>query len=450
MFRLILNNKFYSALVIFLFALIFRIVLINTYQVNMIAPDGTGYHTLGVNLANGNGMSMNREKPFEKYYFRELLYPAFLGACYKVYDCFWGKSNYLTSYNGRTYDSSEHPEIIFAKYMQAIVDSLSVVVFYLILLLVFKPSFAFIVSFLFGFYYPVAIHSTYLLRETIQLFITLCMAYSFAQFLLKKKWTWLIIFSGFWGLSNLTFQITVVVPFFMFIFLWQNLKNIFKSLLPVAASTMIMLIFISPWLIHIYRFYPDIRILKTFGCSFTYEMISYQNAVGNLERNQKISKQEANSLMEWGKPAYEQFRKSFDGTYLNYVRSVNKLKLKKADFNIFKVVLRNFYKSWFNTKLAFMGTKEFLKKNLMVNSVLVGIPIIIGILAFLGLFIFYRKIYPIMLTFTTFISLFYFIGSEYRRMLPATPFIYLFGCMGFYYLYVRFVLKSNNYYSILK
>lgn len=452
--KLIAANKVYSAMIIFVFAFIFRIVLLNTCQVNKIAPDGTGYHTLGVNLAKGNGLTLRQEKPFEKFYFREPVYPVFLGLCYKVYGIFGGTYNYITAYDlaTRTYDSTAHHEIFFVKYVQAIFDSLSVVVFYLILLLVFKSSFAFVVALLFCFNYPVAIHSVYILRETIQLFITLCMSYSFALFLFRKKWLWLAVFSCLWGLSNLTLQVTVVIPFFMFFFLLFHLKNIYRVFSVILISTLIMFVFISPWLIKVYRFYPDIRIVKTFGCSLTYEMLSYFDAIDKLQRNHKLTSVEATHLRRtaWGLNSFEQFKKSFDGTYLNFAASVDKKNLKSLGFFMFiKIGIKRFYHSWFNPISSLKAPLNFLKNNPILISLLVLTHIVIAGFAFIGLFVYYKKIYPILLTFTTFILLFYFLGSEERRLIPAQPFIFMFGCLGIYYLYIRFFKKSKKSKSVL-
>lgn len=445
--QLIIMNKFYSATIIFVLVLIFRVIIINTYQVNKIFPDATGYHTLGVNLAKGNGLTLQQEKPYEKSYFREPVYPVFLGLCFHAYNFIGEKCNYITDYDTVTYsyNSTAHPEIVFTKYVQAVIDSLSVVIFYLILLLVIKSSVAAVIALLFGFYFPVAIHSTFLLRETLQLFITLCMTFSFSQYLLKKKGIWLLAFSGFWALSNLTLQITVVIPFFVFFIVWYFNRSILKTFSVIILSTIVMFVFISPWIMNVYKFYPDIRILKTFGCSLTYEMVSQQNAVATLERNNKITKETARSLMEWGVSSHEQFRKSFDGTYKHFTDSVNKLNLKAISFkDRCKTGASNFISSWFFSDKG-SGTilREFYKSLTLLPSV------IIGLFAFIGLLVYFKKIVPILLTFICFISLFYIIGNESRRMLPAQPFIFLFGCLGMYYSYIRFVLKKNDYYSIL-
>lgn len=453
--KLIAANKIYSAIILFVLAFVFRIVIINTYQVNKIGPDGTGYHTLGVNFAKGNDLSMKEEKPYEKFFFREPVYPIFLGLCYKVYGFFGGTYNYIAAYDiaTMTYDSAAHQEIVFAKYAQALFDSLSVVVFYLILLLVFKSSFAFVAALLFCFYYPVAIHSTYIHRETIQLFIILCMSYLFALFLYTKKWLWLFLFSCFWGISNLILQVTVVLPIFIFIYFIFYFKRFFKAILLTLSSTIIMFLFISPWLIKIYNYYPDIRILKTFGCSFTYEMISYTNAIRNLAQDNKISAEEAESLLgiEWNSSSFYQFKRSFDGTYKKFADSVNQMHLKKrASVRIIRTIVIHFYKSWFSTKLSFMGTREFIKKNLVINSLLFSIPLIIGLFGFIGIIKYLRRCLPILLMFFTFISLFYFLGSEYRRMLTIQPFIFMFGCLGFDYLYGRIFKRTNNYSNVFK
>lgn len=450
----IIDSKKYCAIVIFVFALLFRIILVNAYQVNVIAPDSVGYHALGVNLARGNGLSLKQEKPFEKSYFREPGYPAFLGISYAIYEIFGGKINYITSREPKThrYDSPSHPEIVYIKYVQAFIDSLSVVVFYLILSLVFKNSFAFVIALLYCLFYPVAIHSVYILRETMQLFIVLCMAYFFALFLMKKHLGWLALFSGFWALSNMTFRITVVVSFFMFILIWVFYKSIAKAAVAVMASTAMMLIVALPWLIRVYNYYPDIKIVKTFGCSYTLELLDYCNALEKLYLNKKITLREYDRMvgMEAKLDSHGQFQKSFDGTYNNFVRSVRKMDLPHPTIGeMSKKTMIYFYKAWFKTKISFIGTCELIKRNPFGYSIMILVPILIGLFAFLGIIVFIKKIYPVLLIFFTFIPFFYFISNEYRRMLPAQPFIFLLGCLGMYFFYRKVLKKKNDYYGIL-
>lgn len=436
-------------LIIFSTSLLFRIVLINTHQINKIYPDATGYHTFAVNLAKGNGFSLDQNPPFEKSFFREPGYPVFLGICYKLYGLIGDKPSYITEYNIDTliYDSYQHPEIVFAKYMQAFFDSLSVVVFYLLLLLMFKNSFAFIIALLFGFYYPVAIHSTYLLRETFQLFITLCMSYSFALVLLKKKWFWLLLFSGFWAISNLTLQVTIVIPFFMLIIVWYYSKKIIRAVKVVIISSLLMFVIISPWLIKVYNYYPDLRIIKTFGCSYTQEMRAYQNAVWDYEASNRLTDDEGQRIFGIfiNSNSKTQFQKSFDGTYTHLADSVSNLNLNiPLKFKI-KKGISNFITSWV---FSDVGTRTLL--NNFYKSFILFVPVIIGLFAFIGIYAYFNRLLPILLTFICFISLFYLIGGESRRMLPAQPFIFLFGCLGIYYSYSRVILKSKNINSILK
>ena len=77
------------------------------------------------------------------------------------------------------------------------------------------------------------------------------------------------------------------------------------------------------------------------------------------------------------------------------------------------------------------------------------IPLAIGVFAFIGLFVYYKRLYPILLIFTTFISLFYVIGSEYRRMLPVHPFIFMFGCLGIYFLSTKYYKKNEDFLQVL-
>lgn len=451
---LFFSNKRKSLFFLFLTALLFRIILIFTYQVDQLTADSVGYHKIGVNIMNGNGMSISCYAPFEKHYFREPVYPFFLALSCKLFTFLTDKKiEYLMSCEEHitgsyfSFNPGKHPEIFFIRFIQSFIDALSVIVLFLILCNFFSVSSAFIISFFYSFYYPVAIHVTYLLRETVQLFITLVMAYAFLKILTvkKKQWLWILFFSFFWSLSNLILQVTIVIPAVMLLFLYINKKSVLQSLFTVAVSIILMLLTISPWLIHIYHFYPDIRIIKTFGCSFTHEMLKYQHAVNILEKNRIITENEAKSMRQWNKNAKEQFRLSYDGTYTNFAKSVQEKYINRVTVKQRLVSLvTKFYKSWFKTKITFKGTKQFFNESPIIHGLLLGIPILIGILAFIGIYRYAKLIFPSLLTFSTFLFLFPRIGSEYRRMLPIQPFIFVFGILGAHFLINRYLLKKDD------
>lgn len=454
----ILNNKKICLIILFLTALTLRVSLINIYNQNKIFPDGTGYHRLAVNLVKGNGYSNSSSAPFIQYYFREPGYPVFLAIIYKIYTIFGGQPESINDYNLSNYSYTDiHNEITLVKYFQAVLDSITLLIFYLSLLLIFKKKFAFFIVFILALYYPLAIHVTYILRETLQAFLSMVMVYSFMNFLFLRKYKWLILFSVFWAFSNLTFQVSIILALFLFIFLLIYSKKIWYSVKVCFITGVIMLLVSSPWLIRTYNYYPDWRIIKSFGTSFTPEYRSYISALFKANYYSYISDEEFHKILmdEYiNVPAKEKFNMSFNGKLKFKVDSINKFANEPfiSKRKVIKV-MKCFKNSWFSKFIIYeIGWKETkykfkifgIKINNIKKLIEITLSFIIGLLSITGMIFYYRRIYPLLLIFTMYISVFFIIGTENRRMLPAQPFILMFSILAIFFIYFRFIKKNKT------
>jgi hypothetical protein len=305
-----------------------------------------------------------------------------------------------------------------------------------------------LIAIAFCFYYPYAIHVTNILRETLQSFLTLAMCYALLRYFIFDKTKYLILTGVLWGLLNLTFQANVIFAVSIPIFIWIYKKRFIKALIPTVIVGMVMLLTASPWLIRTYQHYPDIRILKSFGTSFTPEYRDYYSSLVKAEYYGLISKEQMDSSyiadLRDGTDN-ELFKHSYDGTISKRADSLNALinepfisRRKIEQYSIY------FYKAWFPTKIFSIGTKELIKNSPLLAALLMLPVIIISLFAFIGLIKYYPRFFKINIVFTTLIPVFYIIATEYRRMLPALPFLFLYGMLGIIYFYYKYFKGYDN------
>ncbi len=429
---------------IFILALGIRVILINTVNHEYIAPDGIGYYILAHNLYKGNGLVFQEG---EKSFFREPGYPVFLSASFYITQ-FISKVEGQLIYDDNSKILNRVPELLVAKYLQAILDSFSCVLFFLIISGIIKQKYAIIISIAFCLYYPYAMHSAEILRETLQSFLLLCMSLSFLQYFYHNKWIYLIFTGFFWGLANLTFQATIIFAVSIPIFIWIYNKSFTKSIIPSTLIALSMLITVSPWLFRSYNQYSDWRILKSFGTSFTPELRKYSSSLFKAEYYGLMNHEQLKQTLEkewYGLSDDEKFKLSWNGTITKKADSINAL-IKEP--TISKRKIKNlgvyFYKSWFPTKYPNISTKELISQKPLLAIFFIFPVIIISVLAFVGIQKFYPKYFIINIVFTTFISIFFIISTEYRRMLPALPYIFLYGMSGLIFLYEKYINKLNR------
>jgi len=437
------------ALLIFFLALLVRIVIILSCFQGYTNSDGIYYHNIAVNIVKGKGYSLDVTEPYRPNFFREPVYPLFLAAAYSIWSI-WGDVSYLEN---NFFSSGKYPEIILAKVLQALVGALTCLIFYLTLVLVLKKKAAFIIGSFFSVYLPLAVYSTQIMRETIQTFLIILLNYCFARFLFSKKAKWLIAFSIFVGLANLTLQVTKFMPLLMLCFLAIYTKKLKQTLMYTGLSMLITAVTISPWVYRTLRHYPDIRLIKSIGLSYTHEQYIFEDALKMLREYGLISETELRNRLH--SESYfldedQRIANSFNGYFIRQAELIKRAlneplisqrKIKRA-FHRFR---RSWIEAlWFEEKGGRLHERphQVYKERgdyLLLCLSLTGF--LFGYAAIPGLFLFYKRLFPITLCFTYFISLFYVIGFVPRTMLPVHAFIFMFSCLSFYYFYFRIVKK---------
>lgn len=436
--------------IIFIVAMVFRVVIINFVNTDKIAPDGTGYYHLAYNLSKGNGYLMNGEP----YFFREPGYPLFLSLAFLITDWLGFETGTL-EFDEEFRVVNTVPELIAAKYLQAIIDSLACIVLFLLVSKFLKIRYALFIGVLFALFFHYAYNTTTILRETLQSFVALSMCYALVLYFKSNSAKYLILTGILWGFLNLIFYPNLIFAVTIPIFIWIYKKSFFKAIRPSIIVGIVMLITVSPWLYRSYTYFPDIRIFKSFGTSLTPEYLNYYSALQTAAYYNYITVDEANTnfrkdLVD-GKNEADRFRLYWNGTIKAKTDSINNLvnepivshrkafMMLSSSKNILPSSFANKYGN--SSKLIYLGLITFV--------------IFYGIIALFGSFFYLKKLLFFNIIIVTYISVFFILASESRRMLPIHPFLFTYFILGLNYIYLRFfsnhketeifklVMKSN-------
>lgn len=427
------------ALVLFVVALITRLSILILFDHNRVPPDGTIYHRIAVNLVRGNGFSNQEQPPFEKFYFREPGYPFFLAGVYSLVNLAVPVQYIETDRMENHKLDSIHPEIVAAKTVQILLDSLGMVLLFFILLKISNLKIAFLSVLVTALFFNLAFHSILILRESLIVFLLLVLNYFYIEYVQSDRKPFRLMMMGTTiGLLILLFQVHAVIIPILFVLMIFKSKSLKTSVIHISLTALFAILVTLPHLLNVYMFYPDIRIVKTFGSSFTHELIKYDKAVTLLYLNQLISEEEAYQMRDWSKPSRIQFERSFNGYYTQKADEfkVRVSKVKNNTSNGFQRRIRSYLdklrKSIFLTKLTYFSGSSLVKSyGFLILIPLVIFPVLIGCAGILGLLLTGRRVLVYLLPFISYLLLFWLLGSEYRRMIVLQPFLIFFGILLF-------------------
>jgi hypothetical protein len=453
--------KKYTDVTLLVVALFVYLVLALTINQRYIGSDGRSYQRMAVNIAEGNGYSNSIEPPFERQFFREPGFPFFFSiACFINKQA--GNENIPLSYKDPSpgYYESPHTEILILRILQAFLASLSVWLFYKTLLFFLKPRLAVLISFLFIFYLPFTIFVTFPQREILVTTLLTGMGYLYLKSATLNKPLWFdIIFGLLAAYLVLTLQAYIfILPIFLLshIFITKNIKKSLKSLTIICS---VFILGVAPWSYRGYKEANDIRAIKSFGISYTYEFRKFHEAnarayYADFEGNKKIYKQQIyNAYSEPGKLMFE---KSFNGYYLSYADSLNNainLKAAETKMDWFKYNIRNVLTINFRKAMVWPLWKTDYRKNIssileengskvMIISMAIGI--IISLLSISGMILFIRKTWLFMPVFVFHFLMIPFIADEGRRVLPFLPFYFMFFLLSIHYIVHKIKSRQNR------
>lgn len=431
-----MNNLFKrpqkAAFILFVIALLIRLSILIFFDNNTIEPDGTGYHRIAVNLVKGHNFSNQEAEPYEKSYFREPGYPFFLAGIYSIINIFH-PVQYIKNFNIETYKLDKYyPEIIAAKTVQIFLDSFGIVLLFLILMEISNIKIAFLTGLLTATFFNLAFYNVYILRETLVVFLLLGLNFFYVKYILKENMhLWLLLIGITIGLLILVFKVHIFILPVLFVLMFLRSKSLKKSILHASIVTIVTIVIILPHNINVYRFYPDVRVFKTLGNSYTYEMGKYTLAIVKSEYYGILTHEEGSALQDWNNNSKEQFKKTFNGYYLAKADSLNSLvKESLVAKRKIEIYFTNFRKSFFLTKTGNYSGKELINNyGYLILIPLVILPVLIGIFGIIGLLYYWRTYLFYLLPFLVYLSLFWILGDEYRRMIILQPFLIFFGVL---------------------
>jgi hypothetical protein len=418
--------------ILFTVALVVRLTILALFEHNYMPPDGTGYHRLAVNLAKGNGLSLQENEPFEKSFIREPGYPIFLAGIYSVVNLVHPIEN-IQNYDIKTGRLNRcYPEIVIAKIVQAVIDSISVVLLFIILMAIANMEIAFLTGLVTSLFVNYAFYSVYILRETLVVFLLLILNIFYLKYLRDaNKLIWLLCVGITIGILILVFQVHIAIIPVLFILMLIQSRRLGQSVCHITFVFVVAVSITIPHCINAYRFYPDIRVVKTFGTSLTHEQMAYTGAILRAQYYGLLTKEEGDKRQDWCNNSREQFKKSFNGYYLNAAASLNAL-TPEGVFSERKIknLLWKGARSLFLPNIGKNSARDIQATHgVFVSVLLMLIPGLIGFIGALGVIFCGRQKLAFLLPFVAYSLLFWVLGSECRRMIILQPFLIFFGLL---------------------
>lgn len=444
---------------IIIVSLVFNLFIALAVNRDFITSDGGAYHQLAVNLALCNGYSRDTDQPFEPQFFREPGYPFFFSLACRISKLLGNEVGHMFDREKGFYNPA-HKEFVVLRVLQALLVTITTVLFYYVLLFFLKPKVAFFIAFSFVFYYPFSIFITYPLREI--LISSLLMGMSYLTLRSAKSNRPLmhdIAFAILAVMLVLTLQAYVyILPFFGLSSLAVS-KSFSKTIRSWTVIGLIFIVGVAPWTYRGYKEANDIRVAKTFGVAYTYELKKF------LDANYKAHKLGLDDLghpfrqrmsNEYWKPGHVVFKRSFNGYYKQYADSLQRVinseylinPKQRLWFTIKDITANNFRKSlvWPLWKTDHRSNMQNLilidRQPSMIVSFVLGVVFFLGFA--IGFLLYFKHTWVFIPVFLFHFLLIPFMADEGRRVLPYLPFYYMFAFFGFQWLVAKHFKNNKN------
>jgi hypothetical protein len=427
-----LRQKMYFIITV---ALILRIMLfINNPKI--FPGDGGAYHNTAVNLVKGNGYSSLPSAPFHYTVFREPAYPVFLAFIYAPVNIFH-KIDYVNRDMIKNIYTGYHPEILIAKIIQILLSSFSIVLIFLTIRKFIEDKFSFLISICIAIYIPYAMESVLLLRECFSNFILICVNYFFViQIINGFKTKHIAITAILIGISILNFQANIILIPFYLLLIFIHTKSLIK-VTKYGSLTFLLAIGITlPWTLFVYSKYPDVRIFKTFGMSFTHEMKLYDEYLEYAYAKKIISQTQLHQLTDWGELSQLQFDRSFNGVYQKRVDSLNNIinKYTNNENGFSKNRIGKYFQYFILSTTGIRISNDYNLSRI--------IKVLLKLSGIIGLMVFFSRTYPMSFVLSSYLAVSWFIGDEQRRVVIIDLFIIVYSLLLIYYLYKSLMTKK--------
>lgn len=442
-------------ILLFLGALVVRGIFCLSYNINELYPDVTAYHAYALNLID-NGYFSPLQSPTEDTFFREPVGSYLLKAAYQIASFFGINASPISGYSMTEYAVLEyHPEFYWARLLFSLIDSVSVCFFFLTLLYFTTYKRAMTISVMYLLFFPCFFYLQTLLRDSFQVSLLLILNCFFVRYLFTGSRVSLMIAGSLLGIAILTLKALAVIGLgivvFMFIAHRKSLKRFFVD---AALVTFITCLIIAPWMMKVYKSYPNIGVVKELGTSLTLDMGEYCTAIRVLRLSEQVSVDDSEKMLvdTWAMDSKEQFALSFNETFKQQADSIYLLMGDQKKHYVIKYHLDSYRRAignliYPNTVWGILPTSFVAKMNKVVSPLLS----LMGILGFLGFIVFFRKYWKGLMVYSSLMVTLIFLpsfGDEGRRLLLFysvwIPFSLLLVTKMFFYLRKRIEYVRNK------
>ena len=452
MIHLIRYKYGYIVAAIIFVAFILRLALFVLYP-DGLSPDAQSYYTAALNIVNGNGYSDHTEAPYLPFYFREPV------TSYSMSFFVWGWKwisgasavPYPSSWLVRQMEPCHQVIIFFIRIGSSILQLFGLLLFSTIVKRHSSKKAALAFLSIGAVYSPLIFYSSLLLREVYLFFLLMLITWFWDKFLFSGKWLYLIataLTGGFICLCLHLYWILLLMYLpLLAIHLKRNNGNVIARCMVFAIAFFLPTL---PWVIKVYNYYPDIRIVKTLGSGLTVDYTNGLNAYrafgvdpysakqGDLPRDIPV-RTDIFSITDVRK----NFQYTFDGTYRKEATRINSENTTATLLRYYgKRLLLAFRNTVFIVGITYdygIFHGQFSKKDIL--KFLFCLPwLLMGILAFMGLLSVIKRYWIIMPTFFYNTLFFFAYGDEERRQYVLIPWIIVLSMYSVW----RFLKKKQR------
>lgn len=411
-------------ILLFLSACFVRIIFCISYDVYELYPDVKGYHMYAVNLME-NGYYSYLPSPTDDLFFREPAGIYVLKMAYQIASAFGVEASPILNYSMETCSVLEyHPEFYWGRIMFSLIDSLSVCFFFLTLAFFTTKRRAFIIACIYLCFFPLFFYLQTLLRDSFQVSLLLILNYFFVRYLFKGERVALIFAGLLLGVAILTLKALAFIGLGIvaYIFIIHR-KSIKRAFIDTILVTVVSLLTITPWMIRVYQYYPDVKVIKELGTSLTYDLNEYCTSLRVLRFAGLIPVDESEEILvnTWGLDSKDQFAFSFNKEFQLKTDSIYSLMGDKKQKYVNKYRIDSYKKTienllYPNTLWGISSTSFVREMNTFVSPIFY----LMGVLGFIGFIFFFRTYWKGLMVYLSLIIMLCFVpsfGDEGRRLL---------------------------------
>lgn len=422
---------------IFTLSLAFRIGSLVVLPDRPIENDAQFSLVTAFNLSEKQNYSYDGKNPF---FFREPGHIYFYSFCIDIYSSITGfkefdLSKVCNQYTWTFSDTHVKNIILLIRIIQALIQSLTILIFTKVIIEFTTKKIA-LVTFLFlALYPPYFLHIHSLLREVLLGFTLVVFVAFWVKYVKSNNIIYLFFVGFFWGVNALSFQVYLILGSVILIqIFFSKIKRLDKAKHAIVLFIS-FLITITPWIMKVYKYYPDLRIVKTLGVSLTHEQANFMSAFRICD-NEALKETYYDSFsidnciynfdekMWYYETSYSHFMKSFNG-YYNI--KANFLKENTTENRMKEYRLKQMYNNIKQSFFRWGQSSESIIARYSDYSIWKFVFYIIGTLSIIGSIVFIKQNYYINLIYFLHVFLFVIIGNEARRMIPIQPFVILFA-----------------------